>query len=286
MIPGEAQRCAKEVVHVSEDLPPPSASPADLPPPTIGPAEDLDWLVERLGALPPVPMPPDVWGRLQAALADEAAGQPTPGGSASADAAVPLRRRRRWVPTALAAAAAVVAAGLIIPRIGGGGADPVAQPVASDSGVAATMREAVTIDALPAHHLVASGTDYSTAELGEQVLGVLSTVGMGQPEQVVARASVRTAGSAPALVGPDGMTADLQALHDCVAAFAGGGDKAPALLVDRARFGGQDAAVIVLVESLRTDPLGATLRIVVVRPGCSDEDRAAAQRTTVDIAAR
>jgi hypothetical protein len=190
------------------------------------------------------------------------------------------------VPAALAAAAAVVAAGLIIPRIGGGGVEPVAQPLASDSGVAATVRGAVTIDALPAHHLVASGTDYSTAALGEQVLGVLGTIGMDQPEQVVARASLRTVASAPAPVGADGMTADLQSLHDCVAAFAGGGDKAPALLVDRARFGGEDAAVIVLVDKLRTDPLGATLQIVVVRPGCSDADRAAAQRTTVDITAR
>jgi hypothetical protein len=286
MIPGEAQRCAKEVVRVPDDLPPPSASPSDLPPPAISPAEGLEWLVERLSALPPVPMPPDVWGRLEAALADEAAPQPDSGGGTStAPAVVPLRRRRRWVPTALAAAAAVVAAGLIIPRIGGGGPAPVALSEAPDS-VAATVQQAVTIDALPAHHLVASGTDYSTAALGEQVLGVLGTVGMGQPEQVVARASLRTVGSAPALVGADGMTADLQSLHDCVAAFAGGGDKAPALLVDRARFGGQDAAVIVLVENLRTDPLGATLRIVVVRPGCSDADRAAAQRTTVDISAR
>jgi hypothetical protein len=149
---------------VSDDLPPPSTSPADLPPPTNGPAEGLDWLVDRLSALPPVPMPPDVWARLEAALADEAAGRPVPGGGPESDrAVVPLRRRRRWVPAALAAAAAVVAAGLIIPRIGGGGVEPVAQPLASDSGVAATVRGAVTIDALPAHHLVASGTDYSTA---------------------------------------------------------------------------------------------------------------------------
>lgn len=265
--------------------------PDDLPPPGIGPAEESDWVSEPLRSLPPLAMPEQVWERLQRALAAEAATTvgATAGSSATADpvedtTVVPMRRRARWVPALLAGAAAAVAVGVIIPRLGGGPA-PVVQPGPDTGGSAAAVLAAPTIDVLPAHYVVASGTDYASATLPDQVIGVLGSVGMREPEQVVAQAAVRTIASTPAPVGSDGMTADFTTLHDCVAAFAGGGDKPPALVVDRARFAGQDAAVIVLVQSLSSDRTSATLQVVVVRPTCTDADRAAAEQILLRLPA-
>jgi len=188
------------------------------------------------------------------------------------------------VPAVLVAAAAVVLAGVVLPRLGGDSPGPIVA-TATAGGVASSNAPVGTIDALPAHHVVASGTDYAAARFTDQVLAVLGSVGMRAVDEVVERTTLQPASATPALVGADGMTADFQALHDCVAAFAGGGDKPPALVVDRARYDGQDAAVIVLVKSLSVQPLRATLHIVVVRPSCTEADRADARQVTVQLPA-
>lgn len=287
---------------MDEDLSPPRTPAVDLPPPADADAVPdpvpadlaaaLDQVVARLSALPPVPMPPEVWARLEQVIGQQAGTAPTVeegAGAASGAPAnvVPLRPRRRWIPATIAAAAAVVAAGLVIPGIGRD-----VMPVAEGPGAASvttprtgeTAARVATIDAMSAHHVVASGTDYRADSLPEQVVAVLRSVGVQDPSTVVAKVSTPELPPAPTLLGTSGITADLQALHDCLAALAGGGHMPAALLVDRARYAGEDAAVIVLAEQMQLSPPRAELHVIVIRPGCTEVDRAQAEHVTFSLA--
>ena len=236
-----------------------------------GDDDAYDDIAALLRDLPDVPMPDEVWTRLATALSAEAGATPI--------RPVAAPRKRRWMPAALGAGAAAVAVGIAVPLIGVGGANVADGPGKETS--AAVSMEAVTLDTVPARYVVSTGTDYSELAMTSQVSGLLGTVGLDTSSEMTAR-QVSAPKMAPAAMSGTDMTSDMTSLHDCLAALAGSADIPPALVVDRARFSGGDAAIVVFLHG---PPAAgkATLDVVVVNPACTEGDRAAARRMTVEV---
>lgn len=134
----------------------------------------------------------------------------------------------------------------------------------------------------PAYRIVASGTDYVPTTMPEQVSGLLVNAGLTRgPGAVMAEDVLATVGTAPAglpaMVGSQGFTSDPVALSDCVQrlhAFRGHADlRAPALVVDRARFEGRESGVVVMLAG--GQPGRPYLDVAVVGPECDPADVAA-----------
>ncbi len=183
--------------------------------------------VDSLADTPDIPMPPEVWARLENALEAERV-------------VVPLASRRhrgRWVAGIAAAAALVVLGGVLVSNASQAPA-PVAgaeQAPAVDSVMVKSAAEP------PASRLTASGTDYSATSLASQItslfrdkLGVTKAADVdAMPRQAVA-----------AMAGDDFMS-DMSSLRTCVQTLAGTPD-GHALVVDRGTFAGKPAGLIVI----------------------------------------
>ena len=154
---------------------------------------------------------------------------------------------------------------------------------------APTVTTPTTALAVPARLVLESGTDYTADTMATQVAGLLSTAGLAGPsdsgnldermaEEVMAVQSAEPAGLPP-LIGASGFTAGVDELRDCIGRmFARGTGSSdamtmPALVVDRARYQGNDVGVVVLLHT----PAGGTpaLQVGVVDPACTDADVAA-----------
>ncbi len=226
--------------------------------------------------LPDVAMPEAVWTRLATALSAEAAPQ------VAAITTAPSARRRRWLPGAAVAGVAIVATAVILPTMINTGANVADGP--KETSAAASLQP-VTLDLVPARHVVSTGTDYNEAAMSTQVGGLLHRVGMDSPAKMVAAPSTeRPALMAPAGSAPD-MTTDMTALHDCLVALAGDQNLPPALVVDRATFKGGPAAVVVFLHTFDKSEPGpaATVDVVVINPSCTEEDRKDAMRMTFEV---
>ena len=240
----------------------------------VGDEHAYDDVAALLGGLPTQPMPEDVWLRLATALSAEAG-------------ATPIRpvagRRRTWLPAAVGAGAAGVAAAIAIPLIAVGGANVASGPQETSQALSV---EPVTLDVVPARFVVSTGTDYTEPAMSAQVSGLLGEVGLRTTADLTTRAvsapAVPSAAAGASGEGARDMTRDLHALHDCLAALTGDVDQAPALVVDHATFGGGDAAIVVFLHD-RPSAGTATVDVIVVNPACTDADRSAARRMTVEV---
>jgi hypothetical protein len=135
----------------------------------------------------------------------------------------------------------------------------------------------------PAYRVVATGTDYVPASMTEQVSGLLVNTGLARsPGTTMADDVLATVGTAPAgvpaMVGSAGFTSSAQALSDCVERLhlvRGHEDAAaPALVVDRALYEGQESGVVVMLAG--GQPGRPYLDVAVVGPDCGPAEVAAA----------
>ena len=226
------------------------------------------------------------------------------------------RRARRWLPAVGAAAGAVLVGVVAIPLVQGGiaagpaqtptvtasagdkAADVVApvigespsaltqpaptatEPSANPTTSATPTPEATVtpqIEQAAARVVLASGTDYTQEALTEQVDSLLDATGYADVAQIATVQSTPMPTAAP-VVGTDGFTASTQDMSECLSALAETPLGLPALVVDRARYNGSDAAVVVMVHSILEGSAApeVVLDVVVVGPECTEEDRAQA----------
>ena len=259
-----------------------------------GPLPPLDpELAAWLAAAPAPPMPPEVWERIEGALA----AQPpfTPSGEAPAAAvAAPApvtdlsehrqRRRSRALPILAGAAGLVLVGAVVVPAMRAGNAPaPVADQAegAPASVVAAPdpspdMVAAPKSAAMP-RMMISTGTDYASATMPDQVEPLLQTAGLTDAAAVATMSSTAPTDVPP--VGTGGFTSSPESLADCMGRLGMTPEGPPALVVDRATYDGADVGVVVTVNTLPTDAgEPAVLDVIVVGSECSDEDIAGAQR--------
>jgi len=265
-----------------------------------GPLPPLDpELAAWFASAPAPPMPPEVWDRIEKALA----AQPpfTPSGEslvAAASASAPVadltehrerRSRSRALPILAGAAGLVLVGAVVIPAMRGGDAPaPVAegnggQPaVVAEPNPSPDMVASAPTAAMP-RMMMSTGTDYASAQMPGQVQPLLVTAGLTDAASVATMSSLMPTDMAP--VGAAGFTSSTESLADCMGKLGMTPDGPPTLLVDRATYDGADVGVVVTVRSLpdgAEDP--AVLDVVVVGSECNDDDVAAAQRFEVTVA--
>jgi hypothetical protein len=230
-------------------------------------ADLLRQNTDSLADTPEIPMPPEVWARLENALEAERVVVPLTS-RASRGA-----HRGRWVAGVAAAAAVVVVGGLLVSNTS---QDPA--PVAD----AAVQQSAPEADAmvksaaeLPTSRILASGTRYSATSLGAQITSLFrDSLGVAKASDVDAM----TQEPVKAMSGDDFMS-DMGSLRTCVQTLAGT-PSGHALVVDRGTFAGQPAGLIVIStwdhdlpsmvtpSALVTTPKG-DLAVWVVDPTCT-----------------
>ena len=191
-------------------------------------ADLLRESTDSLADVPDVPMPPEVWARLENAIEAERV-------------VVPLASRRshrgRWVAGVAAAAAVVVVGGLLVSNSSQAPA-PVAGADAHAPASSTMMKSGAP---MPTSRLLASGTDYSTTSLGAQLTSVFrDKLGV---DKAVNLDAVAQQPITP-LPGTDFMS-DMGSLRTCVQTLSGSPD-GHALVVDRGSFAGQPAGMIVI----------------------------------------
>lgn len=209
-------------------------------------------LLRREGAVPPAP-PHDLDARLGAAIARASAERagtivPLHGGRRGA-ADGPPPRVPRWLTVAagiVVIGGAGLAATQLLPGSGTRSADSLTAGDAASGGAEAAAPQAGV-------RPVASGTDYTPADLPTQVDDLLASVDLGGSRAAQDHAGDDARDAAP-LADPAGLAGCLTAI---------GADASP-VAVDLARWQGRDAAVIVLPGV--SGP--ASVRVWVVAPDC------------------
>lgn len=268
----------------------------ETPDPTAdlgGPLPPLDpELAAWLAAAPAPPMPPEVWERIEGALAAQppfTASDAAPVAAATPSASVSdlsehRRRRSRVLPVLAGAAGVVLVGAVVVPAMragnapapvadqaGGAPASVVAAPDPSPDMVAAPKSAAMP------RMMMSTGTDYASAAMPDQVAPLLQTAGLTDAAAVATMSSTLPTDLAP--VGTGGFTSSPESLADCMGRLGMTPDGPPALVVDRATFDGADVGVVVTVNTLPAsagEP--AVLDVIVVGSACSDADIAGAQR--------
>lgn len=203
------------------------------------------------------PLPPDVAGRLDDALAAEAAGTSTSDRQ-------PDRSPFGMRVLQAAAAAVLLLAGVgigVSALQGGGDSESAEQSTAADAGGGAAARQS-------AFTVTASGRNWSPDTVVEAVPELVSGAFPAAESPPAAEGGSEDSGAArPQLLSGDlGRLAGGPPLADCVTALADG--PAAPLAVDLATWQGNPAAVIVLPTP--DDP--ATVDTWIVGPGCSQAD--------------
>jgi len=279
---------------VSEDISDPGTTGAPLPP--------LDpELAAWFAAAPAPPMPPQVWQRIEGALAAQPPFTPSAEapGTAAATAAAPVadlaahreKRRSRVLPVLAGAAGVVLVGAVVIPAMRAGNAPTDVAPVGGGGSPASVVAEANPAEA-PAlsstaapmpHMMVSTGTDYASAQMPDQVAPLLATVGLTDAAAVATMTRSLPTDVAP--VGDGGFTASAESLADCMGRLGMVSDGDAPLLVDRATYDGSDVGVVVSVESTPASPSDpVVLDVVVVGSECSEADVASAERFQVTVA--
>lgn len=236
-------------------------------------ADLLRESTDSLAVTPAVPMPPEVWTRLENALEAERVVVPissraSRGSSRSSRSSG--SHRGRWVAGVAAAAAVVIGGGVLVSNTSQSPA-PVAGGELSPADSAMVKSGAP----LPTSRLLASGTDYSAISLGSQITSLFrDKLGVSKAADIDAVPGAPVS----ALAGNDFMS-DMGTLQSCVQTLAGTPD-GQALVVDRGSFAGQPAGLIVIStwqndmpamvtpSALVTTPKG-DLAVWVVDPTCS-----------------
>lgn len=205
------------------------------------------------------PMPPQVWARLQAALAAEEADQP------ATRSATAHGGSSRWLPGLAAAAVLVIAGALVWPNLQPDAAAPVAasapQVATAEAAQDGAARMAAPANAAPVSPLATSplavgpvpmlesGTDYRSGAIDDSVIRLASNV---VPDDTPT-------------AGDDGFTATADGINDCLGALlrrAESPNPEP-LVIDRATLDGLEIGLLVLA------PTGQRYEVFVVDLGCS-----------------
>jgi hypothetical protein len=213
---------------------------------------------ESLADTPSVPMPPEVWTRLENALEAERVVVPL---SARRARAASSAHRGRWVAGVAAAAAAVVVGGLLVSNTSQAPA-PVAGNELAGSEMAISDSAVVKSGApMPTSRLLASGTEYSATSLGSQITSLFrDTLKVTKATDIDAM----PAEPVTPLAGNDFMS-DMGSLQTCVQTLAGT-PEGRALVVDRGSFAGQPAGLIVISTWDQQMPSMNTPSAVVATP--------------------
>ena len=197
-------------------------------------------------------MPDEVWVELERVLHNE---------QVAREGTVSLQSRRRprrtWIIGAAAAGVSLLAVGVIVQSIQSSNAPPV---VASG----ATGITTTSGGAFPAKQILASGTDYLPTTLASQVTKLVR--GTQGAKQLMAATAEATAW--PSTAPGFDMSAD--GLRSCISGLTHS-DNGSALMVDLARYHGDNAGIVVIPLSLTepTESSPAMLRVWVVGPDCS-----------------
>lgn len=195
-------------------------------------------------------MPDAVWAGLERALHNE---------QVAREGTVSLHSRRRprrtWIIGAAAAGVSLLAVGVVVQSVQSSNDPVVASGV---SGVAPTPE-----GGFPAKQILASGTDYQPITLASQVSKLVR--GTQGAKQLMAATAEATAWPSTA----PGFPMSAEGLRSCISGLTH--DDRTALMVDLARYHGDDAGIVVIPLSL-TEPTPsspAMLRVWVVGPDCS-----------------
>lgn len=190
--------------------------------------------VDSLADTPDIPMPPEVWSRLENALEAERVVVPL---ASRRNRGAQGSHRGRWVAGIAAAAAVVVVGGVLVTNT-----SPAPAPVAGAEQAPATDSVMVKSAAEPpTSRITASGTDYSARSLGSQITSLFrDTLGVRKATDIDAMPRQAVA----AMAGDDFMS-DMDSLRTCVQSLAGT-PEGHALVVDRGTFAGQPAGLIVI----------------------------------------
>lgn len=243
-------------------------------------------------------MPDEVWARLSDALRHESTLRSAVDGAvpitlardvrsrvARDEVAASRARRSRWLLGSVAAGIALLGGGIVIQSVQSSREVPVVAAGDQEGGSAGRSAKGVQAEVplmasapgAPARRVMASGTDYQPQTLRSQVVDLLKQVGANQPSDF---ARMPTDGQMTA--GSTGFTADLSALRACITGLTQS-DLAQALVVDRARYSGGDAGLVIIPEdfvpaSIAGEPVATTqtpsgnVDIWIVEPNCSRLD--------------
>lgn len=234
-------------------------------------------------------MPADVWQQLSGSLSRESTQRSASGTVIAITAGATRRQSRRpragllW--GSVAAGVVIIAIGVIVQSMQStrpapfvaAEAVPASVPLrAADPALAGSRGSAEQ----PARRVLASGTDYQPQTLRAQVTDLLERLGASDPSLL---SSVPASG--PMTTGTDGFTASVAGIRDCLVGLTNSA-QAQALIVDRARYVGSDAGLIVIPADVMptgaapdglqptataTTPTG-DVDIWVVEPDCSSPD--------------
>ncbi len=215
---------------------------------------DLSEILRGLGPDAPVDvsMPPEVWARLSAALAEESLARAS---AATTVDELAIRRgvresrrgySRRWA-TGLVAASAVVLAGVVLAGVV---REEAPVPLASPAGLtepAALSAAGILIP--PAKVITSTDTDYSLGGISEQVAELVEKTGVGATTAGAAAAmdtgALRTVSSPEPVSVPLMFAEPFQRLRDCVTSLTHSAE-ASALVIDLSTFEGEPSGVVVM----------------------------------------
>jgi hypothetical protein len=212
-------------------------------------------------------MPPEVWARIESALAEEQ----------SQDRVVHLiprlgRGRSRVLGALVAAAALGIIGGLLISQ-SRSDVDVVAgAPEARLAAPEAVMAEASSAvvqqsSILPVRQLLQSGTAYSSSGMDQQLAALATRAGL--------RSGVNVADmeqqSGDMTVDGYGFTSSMDALSGCIQALTGDAS-VPALVIDIAKFDGANVA-LVLTPTQADSVIITSVTVWIVDPQCASPRR-------------
>ena len=208
------------------------------------------FLDPRTPPVTPV-MPDTVWVELERVLHNEQVAR-----EATTSLQSRRRPRRMWIIGAAAAGVTLLAVGVIVQSIQSTNAPVVASGA---NGLSTT-----TSGTFPAKQILASGTDYLPTTLASQVTKLVQ--GSKGAKQLMAATAEATAW--PSTAPGFDMSAD--GLRSCIAGLTHD-DKGSALMVDLARYHGDNAGIVVIPLTLTapTQSSPALLQVWVVGPDCS-----------------
>ncbi len=201
---------------------------------------------------PTTPAMPDlVWAGLERALHNEQAARE---GTTSLHSR--RRPRRTWVIGAASAGVSLLAVGVIVQSVQS--SNP---PVVASGAVGSAPTPS---GGFPAKQILASGTDYLPTTLASQVTKLVQ--GTQGAKQLMAATTEATAWPST----PPGFDMSAEGLRSCISGLTHS-ERGTALMVDLARYHGDEAGIVVIPLSL-TEPTQASpamLHIWVVGPDCS-----------------
>jgi hypothetical protein len=276
----------------------------DVPEPeSLGEVAEMDqeWVIEALAGLDfldpnrvtPEPMPDAVWEQLNTVLSLEQASR-SGGGASSEILSFPTGGRRRLNLTSglIAASVAFLAVGLAVVALRPTAtSDVVAGSTAnSDAGSVVAESDAKSAPQIlqagfvpPARAVTQSDMAYTPENVVGQIDSMIDGFGMSSPLEMLTMDSPKTMKKA---MRTSGFMASEEKLRNCITMLTKS-DQSQALIVDRARYMGSDAGVIVIPAFMAIDisspppsNMPITLDIWVVGPNCGEQDGAVLRRFT------